>query len=441
MTSVTVLESMAMNTEAARHESYEVEALSEIASAVLNMTADTFLEATTSTYGGRRRPGNFSSARRQNRNTAMRSQLSVAIYILDLLNAAYMPIVIYFGLIGNVLSLLTFLFTYLRNRTSSLYLGALAASDSGFLIVLSFAWLSERGINVYQQGLCQLLVFLSSAFSCWSVWLTVSFTAERFVAVRYPLWKLQTSSAKIRPRVVIGATALMSAVFNAHLLLFVGVNDGEFPECNLHAEYENVLYYLNILDTVLTFIVPFALIAFMNFMIGRSIYLFYARYKLQRSTSGHSSDDKKSFATTSSKNQNATVVSVDGTTTATSGGGIPHATQISVTRMLLLVSTVFMLLNLPSYAMRIYVFVLSLRHSETDVALNSLPFVLQRYFMLLYYTNFAINFVLYNASSRMFRIALCDYVRGRWIALRESIGAMRSSLGRSSTSQNEDIVI
>ncbi|KAH9379409.1 hypothetical protein HPB48_019014 [Haemaphysalis longicornis] len=57
----------------------------------------------------------------------------------------------------------------------------------------------------------------------------------------------------------------------------------------------SVLYYLNILDTVLTFIVPFALIAFMNFMIARSIYLFYSRYKLQRRTSGHSSDDKKSF--------------------------------------------------------------------------------------------------------------------------------------------------
>ncbi|XP_077529615.1 uncharacterized protein LOC144142059 [Haemaphysalis longicornis] len=441
MTSTTVLESMAMDREAARHGSNASEAIYEVASVIVNMTADTFIEATTSAYGGRRRSGNSSSSRRQNRNTAMRSHLSVAIYILDLLNAAYMPIVIYLGLIGNVLSLLTFLFTHLRKRTSSLYMGALAASDSGFLIVLSFTWLSERGINVYQQGLCQLLVFLSSAFSCWSVWLTVSFTAERFVAVRYPLWKLQTSSANIRPRMVIVATALMSAVFTAHLLVFVGVHDGEFPECNLHAEYENILYYLNIIDTVLTFIVPFALIAAMNFMIGRSIYLFYARYRLQRRTSGRSSDYKKSSATTSSKNQNTTVVSVDGTTTATSGGGIPHATQISVTRMLLLVSTVFMLLNLPSYAMRIYVFVLSLRHSETDVEVNSLPFVLQRYFMLLYYTNFAINFVLYNASSRMFRIALCDYVHGRWIALRESIGAMRSSVGRSSTSQNEDIVI
>ncbi|KAH9379871.1 hypothetical protein HPB48_006113 [Haemaphysalis longicornis] len=56
----------------------------------------------------------------------------------------------------------------------------------------------------------------------------------------------------------------------------------------------SILYYLNIVDTVLTFIVPFALIAAMNFMIGRSIYLFYARYRLQRRASGHNSDYKKS---------------------------------------------------------------------------------------------------------------------------------------------------
>ncbi|KAH6923729.1 hypothetical protein HPB50_005795 [Hyalomma asiaticum] len=110
--------------------------------------------------------------------------------------------------------------------------------------------------------------------------------------------------------------------------------------------------------------------------------------------------------------------------------------------MLLLVSTVFIILNLPSYAMRIYVFLLSLGHSELpDTADHSFPYVLQRYFMLLYYTNFAINFVLYNASSRMFRVTLCEYIQDRWLALRESVAGIKSSLGISSTSQNEHMII
>ncbi|CAN7940517.1 unnamed protein product [Ixodes hexagonus] len=165
---------------------------------------------------------------------------SVALQVLDLLNTIYMPVVIYLGLVGNVLSLVTFLFTHLKSRTSSLYMGSLAISDAGFLFVLSFAWLHERGVNVYQQGWCQLLVFLSSAFSCCSVWLTVGFTAERFVAVRYPLWRLQLGSTKLRPKSAIMATALCSFAFNAHLLVFVRVRrvHGGFQECGLNPQYE-----------------------------------------------------------------------------------------------------------------------------------------------------------------------------------------------------------
>ncbi|KAL1469911.1 hypothetical protein MTO96_040781, partial [Rhipicephalus appendiculatus] len=216
---------------------------------------------------------------------------------------------------------------------------------------------------VYQHGLCLVTVFFTSAFSCWSVWLTVSFTAERFVAVRYPLWKLQASSPSRRPRLVIGATAFLSLALNAPLLLFVRVGDGEYSDCSLHPEYESALYYLNILDTVLTFIIPFLLITFMNFMISRAIYRFYVRYRKQRAMPDAHMDCRDSSGFSPSSLNGRTVVSKDGTITATSGGGIAHATQISVTRMLLLVSSVFMLLNLPSYVMRIYVFLLSLGHS------------------------------------------------------------------------------
>ncbi|CAN7941645.1 unnamed protein product, partial [Ixodes pacificus] len=42
------------------------------------------------------------------------------------------------------------------------------------------------------------------------------------------------------------------------------------------------MYYITIIDTVLTLIVPFLLLTVMNSMIARSIYLFYARYRQQR---------------------------------------------------------------------------------------------------------------------------------------------------------------
>ncbi|KAK8761383.1 hypothetical protein V5799_027350 [Amblyomma americanum] len=290
-------------------------------------------------------------------------------------------------------------------------------------------------MQVYRPGLCQLLVFLSSAFACWSVWLTVSYTAERLVAVRRPLWRLQLGSAKLlRPRYVVLATALFSFCFNAPLVFFVRVHSGpdEVAECSLAPEYENALYYMNILDTVLTLIVPFFLITTMNAMIGRSVYLFYARYRRQRMGCdgsrplGETSGPPASRKSAEGNTENHTAP------TAISGGGMAHSTQIGVTRMLLVVSTAFVLLNFPSYVMRIYVFALSI--GGVDGSTGSLPYVLQRYFMLLYYTNFAINFVLYNASSHMFRVALREYLSSRLKTLRASVTrCFRASAERPSS--------
>ncbi|KAL1469910.1 hypothetical protein MTO96_040782 [Rhipicephalus appendiculatus] len=117
-------------------------AAAAFAAAVYNATAD-LVES--STLAGVKRS---SSSRRPRVSAVPPSHPSVAIQVLDFLNAVYMPAVIYLGLVGNVLSLITFLFTKLKSRTSSLYMGALAVSDSGFLITLSFAWLNEQGISV-----------------------------------------------------------------------------------------------------------------------------------------------------------------------------------------------------------------------------------------------------------------------------------------------------
>ncbi|KAH9380107.1 hypothetical protein HPB48_019131 [Haemaphysalis longicornis] len=87
-----------------------------------------------------------------------------------------------------------------------------------------------------------------------------------------------------------------------------------------------------------------------------------------------------------------------------------HPSQIGVNRMLFLVCTVFIILNLPSYVVRIHVFVLSVR----DDPIPDHVLLLQRYFMLLYYTNFAVNFLLYNLGSRIFRRMMKQYLSSKW---------------------------
>uniref|UniRef100_A0A1I8M3A9 G-protein coupled receptors family 1 profile domain-containing protein n=1 Tax=Musca domestica TaxID=7370 RepID=A0A1I8M3A9_MUSDO len=74
--------------------------------------------------------------------------------------------------------------------------------------------------------------------------------------------------------------------------------------------------------------------------------------------------------------------------------------------MLLIVSTVFVCLNLPSCIMRIITYI------ETQSSTNEkTTVVLQYIFQLLFITNFGINFVLYCVSGQNFRKAVLSMFR------------------------------
>ncbi|KZC03877.1 Cytochrome P450 9e2 [Dufourea novaeangliae] len=77
------------------------------------------------------------------------------------------------------------------------------------------------------------------------------------------------------------------------------------------------------------------------------------------------------------------------------------------TKTLLLISTVFILLNLPSYVIRLCVFFFTLAHKNKP----DLLWCLQQFFMLLYYTNFSINFLLYAMCGVTFRRCLQQLMR------------------------------
>jgi len=71
--------------------------------------------------------------------------------------------------------------------------------------------------------------------------------------------------------------------------------------------------------------------------------------------------------------------------------------------MLLLVSTVFLLLNIPSHAVRVYVFFKST--VDPSYVPGRLLVLVQKIIQHLFYVNFATNFLLYSACGKAFRRA------------------------------------
>ena len=82
--------------------------------------------------------------------------------------------------------------------------------------------------------------------------------------------------------------------------------------------------------------------------------------------------------------------------------------QLSTTRTLLIVSSLFVLLNLPSHAFRVYVTVTYLLNPAPVFSRDVLLW--QQVFVMMYYANFSSNFFLYCACSRAFRKDLVSLV-------------------------------
>ena len=78
--------------------------------------------------------------------------------------------------------------------------------------------------------------------------------------------------------------------------------------------------------------------------------------------------------------------------------------QVKVTKMLLLVSSTFLLLNLPRHVVRTYTFIMSI--IDTKYHPSDTQIIWQKLFHLLYYLQFAINLFLYSAFGQNFRKAL-----------------------------------
>ena len=82
---------------------------------------------------------------------------------------------------------------------------------------------------------------------------------------------------------------------------------------------------------------------------------------------------------------------------------------MKTTRMLLLVSTVFVLLNFPSHMFRVYFFFIGLSNQQYNISSNTQYW--QELMQMVYYSNFAINFFLYTSSHRAFRSVLTTYLK------------------------------
>lgn len=167
--------------------------------------------------------------------------LTFAYQVGDFLAHYYTPILVLFGSIGNILSVIVFFKTKLRKLSSSYYLAALGISDTCFLLGAFASWLNYVNINIYNRNYyCQFFTYLSGLCSFLSVWFVVAFTVERYIAVLYPLKRQTLCTVKHACTVLIGLTVI-GCFLCVPYLLFAAPSYSDYLSdyiCDVREEYK-----------------------------------------------------------------------------------------------------------------------------------------------------------------------------------------------------------
>lgn len=341
------------------------------------------------------------------------------------------PIVILIGCIGNIMSFCVFVASHLKFQSSSIYLAFLSVVDTAFLLCLLVSWLWQLDINlIHRQGICQTVLYFSNATGFLSVYTVVIFTIERWIIVFHPVKKNVWCTTK-KARITITIISCIAFCIYSYTIWSTGIfvlHDGQ-SYCISKPKYAIVLQVISIIDTLITLILPAVIISLLNVKITMKIWEFVhkdntnnlymvsptadqpmSRCSILLNHFNNGADETEVGANVTIKKYSRT--NINSVTTYNSrsklktrklksrGKGRLH---MRTTRSLLIVSSVFVVLNLPSHAFRIYIVIAEL--IDPTYVYPRLVLFLQHVFQLIYYLNFAVNFFLYSACSKSFRQA------------------------------------
>ncbi|CAH0703661.1 unnamed protein product [Spodoptera exigua] len=188
-----------------------------------------------------------------------------------------------------------------------------------------------------------------------------------------------------RAKVVILLLLLGSLLANIPLIKFASpsIND-----CNIDFDYLEHAARFNLADTIVSFSFPLGIIMIFNIWIVVGVYKrAHERRELhvERAAWTEFGCDRAAMAARALP---------------------PLRSQHRVTRMLLIVSTVFVVLNLPAYTMRLLAYAYDWSSGEYSGRWAAL----QQLALLFFNTNFGINFILYCLTGQNFRRELCQSI-------------------------------
>ena len=311
------------------------------------------------------------------------------------------------GLIGN--SLTMWVSQAMRRSSSTIYLFALSASDSAFLIFfvavqtltnLRCLYAPSASFDIYNRSdvSCGLLQYLLDLFSDWSAVLILIFTVDRYIACYH---SIRYSDLCTHRRAILACGASLAGIaaviapYHAVGVSLYREGGSVFAYCIISQEYRDLFALAYTAELVLFRMVPIIAIAVLNVLIMIKVRKFHRDRAQRRNNTARNfemetlcSDKSPAAATSSTRTRNAE----------------QSDSQVKLSVMLMVVSTTYIVLYLP---VLIHYFVRATLLTEFTVASAITQYITET----LDVAAFAVNFFLYTLSGTEFRKHLRKLLR------------------------------
>jgi hypothetical protein len=323
----------------------------------------------------------------------------------------YLLCVIGIGIAGNSITIIIFRRTKNQQfRRTRFFLISLAASDTIYLFVLLCHWFDKVDIyNVLnRQFVCQVSVYVTYVTSFMSSAIVLAFTVQRYISIAFPFKK----SHRLRSKVAFCAVLLVALLFYSFALWGYHVEPVDqghtLAQCKARPAYETLVDQLNLVDSVLTFCLPFVGIVSLNLVIIKKLRnsdIHFIVYKAGNNQSSMQSNNLAQTEMVTMLNKRTSLKMQPTLTKRTNSlaEAVQRVTSRRVTKMLLVISSVFLVLNLPYHSYAVYLYYrLSTRPPAHYTLFEDCILTLTKQ---VFYTSFGCNFFLYSITGTAFRVA------------------------------------
>ena len=204
-------------------------------------------------------------------NFSYQDYLDEQLYVSYIIDLCVSPILYVVGAIGNLISAMIWIRR--RGTSSAIYLAAMSINDSLFLLLHAVLEANRMWSirTIMFPAVCEIFASIFMATQYFMTAIVLGFTAERFIAVRYPLLKIKICTAKRALKVVtvLIAVCLLLAGLQLHFWKY----DSMSMSCFVPAEVESAFVVWSwITEMVFSLVVPLVILV-INILVMREIRL------------------------------------------------------------------------------------------------------------------------------------------------------------------------